>query len=111
MKNFVLYDSNCNFCKKSVNFLKRNDSKNKIDFYPLDSQIAHIELKNIGIRFIKKNTVYFIQDNKASIKSTAVLKAFAILRFPINLLSIFLIVPKFIRDAVYDLIAKNRHRF
>lgn len=110
MESIILFDSNCNFCTKSINFLKRNDNKKRLSFYPINSQDAHIELKKTGIQFIQKNTVYLIHKQKAFTKSTAVLKALSILPFPYSVLSTFLIVPRFIRDAVYNLIAKNRHK-
>ncbi len=108
--NFVLYDNACNMCKASVQFLKKRDKKNRIQFMPLESIEARQELKKVGVMFMQKNTVYFIYQHKAFTKSTAVLKALSVLPFPYSALSMFLVVPRFIRDAVYNFIAKNRHR-
>ncbi len=110
-KSIVLFDGNCNFCKASVKFLERNDSKHKLSYIALDSVEARAQLKNAGVTFVQKNTIYFVHQNKVFIKSTAVLKALSLLRFPVSLLSVFLIVPKFIRDGVYSFIAKHRHQF
>lgn len=110
-KSTVLFDGNCAFCKASVNFLHKHDTHQRLVFKPLDSVDARAELKKVGVSFIQKNTIYVIHQQKAYIKSTAVLKALSLLRFPVSLLSVFLIVPKFIRDAIYNFIAKHRHQF
>ena len=49
--------------------------------------------------------------NKISYKSTAALKIAFKLGLPINLLSIFLVIPAFIRNVVYDYIARNRYKW
>lgn len=109
--NFILYDDTCKMCKASVRFLKERDKKQRLEFLALDSLDARKELKKVGILFMQKNTVYFIHEGKAYIKSTAVLKALSLLGFPYSMLSVFILVPTFIRDGVYQLIAKNRYRF
>ncbi len=107
----ILFDADCNLCKASVRFIQKHDSKKRISFVPLNTPESRAALKKVGVDFILKNTVYFIHQNKPYIKSTAVLKALSMLRFPVNLLGVFLIVPRFIRDYFYGLVAKNRTRF
>ena len=109
--NYILYDDNCNLCKASVRFLAKHDKKNRLSYVPLNSQESRSVLKNVGVNFVQKNTVYFISNNKAYIKSTAVLRALSLLRFPVNVLSVFLIVPRVIRDYFYGIVAKNRTKF
>lgn len=109
--SFVLYDDACNMCKASVDFLRKRDKFHRIQFLPLDSVDARKELKNVGVSFMQKNTVYFIHQQNAYIKSTAVLKALSILPFPYSTLSYLQVFPLFIRDGVYNIIAKNRHKF
>ena len=108
--NIILFDDNCNLCNASVRFLSKHDSKKRLSFVPLNSTESRAALKNVGVNFVQKNTVYFISNNTAYIKSTAVLKALSLLRFPVNVLSVFLVVPRFIRDYVYGIIAKNRYK-
>lgn len=107
----ILYDADCNLCKASVRFIQNHDSKKLISFVPLNSTESRALLKQVGVNFVQKNTVYFISKNKPYIKSTAVLKALTMLRFPVNLLGVFLVVPRFIRDYFYGLVAKNRTKF
>ncbi len=109
--NIILYDDNCNLCKASVRFLSKHDSKLRLSYIPLNSVESRTALKNVGVDFVQKNTVYLISENTAYVKSTAVLKALSMLSFPVNLLSIFIVVPQFIRDYFYGLVAKNRTKF
>ena len=109
--NIILYDDNCNLCKASVRFLTKHDTKHRLSFVPLNSTESRVALKNVGVNFVQKNTVYFIHQQKAYVKSSAVLKALSLLRFPVNILSVFIVVPRFIRDYFYGLVARNRTRF
>ncbi len=98
-------------CKASVKFLRKRDRKKRIDFIALDSLEARQVLKSAGVQFMQKNTVYFVHENNAFIKSTAVLKALSLLPFPYSWLSYLRVFPLFIRDGVYNWVAKNRYRF
>jgi predicted DCC family thiol-disulfide oxidoreductase YuxK len=107
----IIYDANCNLCIASVKFLTKHDTKHRLSFVPLNSTESRAALKNVGVNFVQKNTVYFIHQQKAYVKSTAVLKALSLLRFPVNVLSVFIVVPRFIRDYFYGIVAKNRTKF
>ncbi len=110
MKSTIIYDNNCNLCKASVEFIRKRDRKNLIAFEALNSDTAKQILRSAGVQFMQKNTVYFVHENKAYIKSTAVLKSLSLLPFPYSALTYLRIFPIFIRDAVYNWIAKNRYK-
>lgn len=111
MVSIIIYDQNCNLCKASVEFLRKKDRKNLIDYVALDTVDARQVLKSAGVQFMQKNTVYFVHENNAYIKSTAVLKALSLLPSPYSVLSYLRIIPLFIRDGVYNWVARNRYRF
>ena len=102
----VLYDGECNFCNKWVNFSKNKLKNNEISFIPFNS----IE----GIKIIEKfqiknqNSVAYIHDDIVFFKSRAVLKICKQLQFPYNLLYFITILPNFLLDFSYDFIAKRR---
>jgi predicted DCC family thiol-disulfide oxidoreductase YuxK len=102
----VLYDGECNFCNKWVNFSKSKLKDNEISFTPFNS----IEGMKIIERFqIKnKNSVAYIQNDIVFFKSRAVLKICKQLEFPYNLLHFLTILPTFLLDFAYDFIAKRR---
>ncbi len=109
-KKILFYDGDCPFCNRAVNFvLAHKKSGNNIYFSPLQSELAKQELKKHNIH-IKMDTLYYLTQNKVYDKSSASVMLAKSFKFPYNLLVVFYIVPKFLRDFVYNQIAKRRHK-
>ena len=89
----VLYDGHCRLCSKSVRWISNNDVRKKFTF---------------KAQTIPSDTVQLIMDGKRYERSTAVLRIAIHLRFPWPLLGFFFLVPPFIRDRIYMLIALRR---
>ena len=106
----VLYDGVCNLCTRSVRFVIERDAKKQFRFASLQSQIADkllgAELKGEE----KLESMVLIVDDKIYRKSTAALLTAKRLNGLWPLIAIFLIVPKPIRDMVYDWIGRHRHQ-
>jgi len=107
----ILFDGVCNLCNSSVNFIIKHDKKNKFIFAPLQSNIAQIKLKEIGIDVSKIDSIVLIEENEAFYKSSAALKISKNLSGLYSFFYMFIIFPKFIRDAIYDYVAKNRYKW
>ena len=105
-KTIVLYDGECEFCKKWIGFFKKKINENDVSFIKLESENGALLLENFGIKNI--NSIVFINDNIVSLKSEAVLKIFSKLRPPYNRLRYFSIIPKLFLNKCYDFIAKRR---
>lgn len=114
MKNeykIILFDGVCNLCNGAVDFFIRHDKNNAFRFAALQSEIG-IELqKKFGIDPDKIESFILIDGNKYYKKSTAALKTAPYLGFPLNLLYPLIIIPPFIRNFVYDVIAKYRYKW
>ena len=109
--NIVLFDGICNLCNASVRFISKHDKNSKIQFASLQSEMAKQLLVNKAIDTQKIDSIIFISDEKIFLKSNAAIEIAKMLDgFP-NYLKYFQIIPRAIRDIVYDLIAKNRYRF
>ena len=81
-------------------------------FSPLQSNIGQEIIKSFNINTAKIDSVLlYSKKDGLSQKSTAALKIAHQLGFPQNLLSVFFIVPRFIRDWIYEYIAKNRYKW
>lgn len=81
-------------------------------FAPLQSNIGKQIIKKHNIYPNKTDSIILLEHEKGiSYKSTAALKIASKLSFPSNFLSVFLIIPPFIRNWVYDYIAKNRYNW
>jgi predicted DCC family thiol-disulfide oxidoreductase YuxK len=107
--NIVFYDGECGFCNSSVQFVLKNKKKHNLHFAALQSEFAENVLKTHHIE-IKFDTLYFLTNNKVYSKSSGALVLSKQLKFPYSLLQVLIVVPKFIRDYFYDLIAKRRHK-
>ena len=112
MNHVVFFDGVCNLCSESVQFIIKNDRNNVFKFSSLQSEFAQKTLSNKNIKEISTSrTIILLSNNNTYAKSGAVLRIARLLRFPLNLLFIFIIVPPFIRNAVYDYISNNRYRW
>ena len=111
-KQLVLFDGICNLCNSSVQYVIKHDKNNIFMFTALQSMVGQQIIKEYNIDKTKTDSILLFSGEKGiSNKSTATLKIASKLGFPINLISIFLIIPAFIRNWVYDFIAKNRYKW
>lgn len=106
----VLFDGVCNFCATSVQFIIRHDKTNSLKFASLQSALGQELLTKYNMSKDLEGVV-FIENNKAYFKSAA---AFKIVRYFggfWRILNVFPILPLFVTDFGYDIIAKNRYRW
>ena len=108
-KSIVFYDGDCGFCNSSVQFVL-NRRKRDVFFLPLQSYLAVGIMKKHGVT-IEMNTMYFLNKGKLYDKSSAVLRVNLLLRFPYPVFFYLgIIVPRFLRNWIYDQIANRRHK-
>lgn len=111
-KQLILFDGVCNLCNRSVQFVIKHDKKNKFLFTALQSEVGNRIIKDFDINTSKTDSILlYTPDKGLSIRSTAALNIAKHLRFPINTLIIFIVIPNFIRNWIYDLIARNRYKW
>lgn len=107
----ILFDGVCHFCNSGVNFLIDRDHAKKLRFTPLQSPLGQELLKKFNLSITDFDTVVLIENDQAHLRSTAILKALGYLPFPHKIAKLNLLIPQFIRDAVYRWIAKNRYQW
>jgi len=107
----VYFDGLCNLCSSSVQFILKRDSHNHFYFASLQSEQGRAALKKSGLDENKLNSVVLFQDSEWYTESSAALHIVRRLTFPWPLLYAFIAVPKFIRDAVYRFISRNRYKW
>jgi predicted DCC family thiol-disulfide oxidoreductase YuxK len=111
-KQLILFDGVCNLCNTSIQYVIKHDKKDLFMFAPIQSDVGQNIIKTYKIDTEKTDSILlYSNENGLSIKSTAALRVAKYLGFPRNLMSIFFIVPTFIRNWVYDFIAKNRYKW
>ena len=106
----VLFDGVCNFCNSSVQFIIRHDKSKALKFASLQS--------NTGQELIAKynipkdvDSVIFIENGNAFIKSEAALRIADNFGGVWKMMRILKVIPAFIRNLFYDIIARNRYKW
>lgn len=112
----LLYDGVCGLCNNVVQFVLPRDHKQQFYFASLQSEYAHGILQRYGKNSDVLSTVYCLEnantaDEKLHSKSRAVICVVSKLGFPLSLVSIGIILPSFVRDALYDFVATNRYKW
>jgi len=107
----LLFDGVCNFCNDTVNSLIKIDSRGVIRYTPLQSESGQAMLSAFGRDKQELSTVVLIADGSIYTKSDAALQIFKYLGGFWHLLRVFKIVPRGIRNVIYDWVARNRYRW
>ena len=112
MKNLVVfYDGACGLCSRSVLFLLRNEKDDSLRFCALQSETARKFFLENNLTIQTFDTIVIWDGTRFFFKSNAVLRLIPFLKTRFVWLKIAWVFPRFIRDFVYDRIAKNRKRF
>jgi len=109
-KKIILFDGVCNLCSAFLNFVYNRDIKKIYMFAWIQSEKGKEILAWLSLPIEEYETILYIENGKPFYKSTAFLKIVKSLRFPWPVLWLWVVIPKFIRNWFYDLIASNRYR-
>lgn len=109
----VLFDGVCNLCNGTVQFVIRRDRAQRFRFAPLQSEAAARACAAAGVAApgSEPGSMLLILGDRVVDRSTAALHIARRLPFPWPLFSVFLLVPRFLRDLVYRFVARNRYRW
>ena len=105
----VLFDGECNFCNRSVQFVLDHEADSAFRFAASRSQPGQQALEGCGMG-CQPGSIVVIEDGRCYTKSSATIQLSRHLRKPWNLLGLLVVIPTPIRDLAYDFIAANRHR-
>ncbi len=108
-KIIIFYDGECYLCNWGIQFLIKRDKNKKFIFLSQQSPLAGNLLKNKAMQ--ENETVILIHQGKIYTKSTAVIYAVKNLDNIWRIAVIFKVIPKNLRDWLYDFIARNRKRW
>ncbi|HEV3200166.1 MAG TPA: thiol-disulfide oxidoreductase DCC family protein [Bryobacteraceae bacterium] len=107
----VLFDGVCNLCNRSVQFIIAHDPSARFRFAPLDSAAARSLIDEAAPRGPLPDSIVLMERRRTYTRSAAALRIARRLRFPWPLLYAFIVVPRPLRDIVYDFIARHRYRW
>lgn len=111
-KKIVLFDGVCNLCNGAVQFVIRRDRRDRFRFAALQSELGqelcrarHIDTSQVdSIVLIDPGVAYYIKSD-AALEIARDLKGYGWMPLLLGW------IPRGVRDAVYDLVARNRYRW
>lgn len=107
----ILFDGVCNFCNNTVNFILRQDKKQVFRFTPLQSKAGQQLLSKHQLPQQDFRSFILIENETPYIASSAALRLVRYLPWYWQWARVFWLVPRFIRDGIYRLIANNRYKW
>ena len=107
----ILFDGVCNLCNGLVNWIIDRDKKNMFRFASLQSGFGMETIKKLNLADNYMDTVVYLDEDKSYIESSAILHIFKDLGGLYSPLFIFMIIPQFIRNFFYRIIARNRYKW
>ena len=106
--NIIVFDGVCNFCNRIVQIIIRHDPSAQIYFAAQQSEAGEKLMKDLAINE-NSNSVLFVKDGLVYYQSDAVIEIAKLLNGWPSLFKYTIIVPRFIRNVIYKLIAANRY--
>jgi len=107
----LFFDGVCNFCNSTINFIIRHDKKELFLFAPLQSDKGRELLRHIKHNEALPQSVILLYKGNIYEKSDAVLQTARLLGGPWTLILAGYKLPRFIRNGIYNFIAKHRYRW
>ena len=107
----IFFDGVCNLCVGAVQFVLKRDKKNIFRFASLQGKSGQEMMKAHQLGDHHYKTFIIEENGKLYFRSTAALKVFKLLGGAWSLVYAFIIIPAFIRDAIYNFISDNRYKW
>ena len=105
----LLFDGVCNLCHGAVRFIIARDPKKLFRFASLQSDYGRELVRKHGLPEDVRTMILVDPDGRVSTRSTAALRVATKLGALWPLMGALLVVPRFLRDPVYEFIARNRY--
>lgn len=110
-KAILFFDGVCNLCNGFVQFVITRDKKGYFSFAALQSEIGQEYMQKAGMSVEELNTVILYEEGKFYTHSDVALRVVRNLTGLWPLFGVFWVVPKPIRDFIYNWIARNRYKW
>ncbi|NQV53184.1 MAG: DUF393 domain-containing protein [Flavobacteriales bacterium] len=108
-QQILLFDGVCNLCNAVVQFVLRHDKGSRLSFASLQSAFGKDSLKKHALEADELKTFIYLRNGNAHTRSTAFLYLMRDLGGGFRLLEICWIFPRFLRDAIYNLVSRTRY--
>ena len=111
MHPIILFDGVCNLCNTSVQFILKRDRRSRFRFASLQGPAGQALLQRSGLPADHLDSFVLVENNKVYTRSSAALRVISRLGGGYTLFYVFWIIPRPIRDGVYDWVARHRYRW
>lgn len=105
----LLFDGTCNLCDGSVQWILRADRHKKFRFASLQSDFGQSQLQALAGELMDVDSVILLEGDRVFVRSAAVLRVFHHLGGGYGILALLGVIPRWLRDPVYDWIARKRY--
>src|SRR6516162_4113409 len=106
----ILFDGVCVLCSRGCRFVSKRDRRRYFHFVPIQLTEGRPLAEQLGIDPDRPDSFAFVADGYGYVKSEAVLRiARELPRWQWTW--VFYFIPRAIRDAIYDWVARNRYRW
>lgn len=106
-----MFDGVCNLCAAAVRFVIERDPAARFSFASLQSDTARRLLEQAGLLATLPDSIVLLDEEGVHTRSDAALRIAAGLRRPWYFAAGLNVVPKALRDRVYDFVARRRYRW
>jgi len=106
----IVFDGDCVFCSANAQFVLRHDRRHHFRLAAMQGEVGSALYERFGIDPKDPESMIVVTGDKVQRDSDGVLAIYAGLGWPWRATAIFRVVPKFIRDAIYGWVARNRYR-
>lgn len=104
----MFYDGVCGLCNGLVTRLLKWDKRHRLSFAALQGQTAsRLHITSSG----DPESMVYLADGKRYTASEGVIRAMAAMDGGWKLMLVLLVFPRFLRDAVYNWVGRNRYRW
>jgi predicted DCC family thiol-disulfide oxidoreductase YuxK len=107
----IVFDGVCNLCSSGVQFVLQHEREAVIKFAPVQSETGKRLLEQNGLCADDPDSFLLIEDDRVYMNSDASLRVARYLKSPWRWAYALYILPRFIRDAAYRTLARNRYRW
>jgi predicted DCC family thiol-disulfide oxidoreductase YuxK len=110
-KSILIFDGVCNLCNGSVNFVLRRDKAGRFAFASNQSEAGRTLLGRFGVDPDQVESVYLVEGDRIWSKSSATIAIAKRMPWPWRIGVVGAVIPRLVRDTIYDWIARNRYRW
>ena len=107
----LIFDGNCLLCSSFVQFILRTDRERRFRLLAAQTPIGAALYRHLGLNPTDYETNILLEDGRAWLKSEGSLRVFERLGFPWSLMSVGRLLPRSVRDRLYEIVARNRLRW